>query len=176
MPPGPPIASIGRLIGFNPHIVVPGHGPISVEPLADLQLTRDDLVHLRQAMAMAKAADNLEPFDEAYARADWSRFTHLPLFRVANRMNACNTCLLLEQQGAAADKPSDAAIWFSPVQHKPLQISSPTTQAGCCRPSQGKCPTTMCSDWRAWPIGFLPGAQRRPLRGLHTMRSSRHDW
>ena len=44
MPPGPPIASIGRLIGFNPRIVVPGHGPISVEPLADLQLTRDDLV------------------------------------------------------------------------------------------------------------------------------------
>ena len=52
---------------------------------------------------MAEAAVNLEPFDEAYAKADWSRFEHLPLFRIANRMNAYNTYLLLEQQGAALD-------------------------------------------------------------------------
>lgn len=97
------IASLGRLIAFKPRIVVPGHGPISTEPLADLQLTRDYLVHLRKTMA--EAAANLEPFDEAYAKANWSRFEHLPLFRVANRMNAYNTYLLLEQQGSQADKP-----------------------------------------------------------------------
>jgi glyoxylase-like metal-dependent hydrolase (beta-lactamase superfamily II) len=97
------IASLGRLIAFKPRIVVPGHGPISTEPLADLQLTRDYLVHLRKTMA--EAATNLEPFDDAYAKADWSRFEHLPLFRVANRMNAYNTYLLLEQQGSQADKP-----------------------------------------------------------------------
>jgi glyoxylase-like metal-dependent hydrolase (beta-lactamase superfamily II) len=97
------IASLGRLIEFKPRIVVPGHGPISSEPLADLQLTRDYLVHLRKTMA--EAAANLEPFDEAYAKADWSRFEHLPLFRAANRMNAYNTYLLLEQQGTRADKP-----------------------------------------------------------------------
>jgi len=97
------IASLGRLIEFKPRIVVPGHGPISTEPLADLQLTRDYLVHLRKTMA--EAAANLEPFDEAYAKADWARFEHLPLFRVANRMNAYNTYLLLEQQGSQADKP-----------------------------------------------------------------------
>jgi glyoxylase-like metal-dependent hydrolase (beta-lactamase superfamily II) len=91
------IASLGRLIGLAPRIVVPGHGPISLDPLADLQLTRDYLVHLRKTMA--EAAANLEPFEEAYARADWSRFEHLPLFRAANRMNAYNTYLLLEQQG-----------------------------------------------------------------------------
>ena len=76
---------------------------LSTEPLADLRLTRDYLEHLRKTMA--EAATNLEPFDEAYARADWSRFAHLPLFKVANRMNAYNTYLLLEQQGASADKP-----------------------------------------------------------------------
>lgn len=97
------IASLGRLIAFKPRIVVPGHGPISAEPLVDLQLTRDYLLHLRKTMA--EAAANLEPFDEAYAKADWSRFEHLPLFRAANRMNAYNTYLLLEQQGSQADKP-----------------------------------------------------------------------
>jgi glyoxylase-like metal-dependent hydrolase (beta-lactamase superfamily II) len=91
------IASLGRLIDFKPHTIVPGHGPMSAQPQADLQLTRDYLVYLRQTMA--EAAANLEPFDEAYAKADWSRFDHLPLFRVANRMNAYNTYLLLEQQG-----------------------------------------------------------------------------
>jgi hypothetical protein len=40
----------------------------------------------------------MEPFDEAYARTDWSRFEALPLFRVANRMNAYNTYLLMEHQ------------------------------------------------------------------------------
>jgi glyoxylase-like metal-dependent hydrolase (beta-lactamase superfamily II) len=97
------IASLGRLIDLRPRTVVPGHGPISTQPLADLQLTRDYLLHLRRTMA--QAASNLEPFDEAYAKADWSRFEGLPLFRAANRMNAYNTYLLLEQQGTLPDKP-----------------------------------------------------------------------
>ncbi len=62
-----------------------------------LQLTRDYLLHLRTTMG--EAAAKLEPFDEAYDKADWSRFAHLPLFRAANRMNAYNTYLLMEQQG-----------------------------------------------------------------------------
>ncbi|NDB00620.1 MAG: MBL fold metallo-hydrolase, partial [Betaproteobacteria bacterium] len=49
---------------------------------------------------MGAAAKNLDPFDAAYEAADWSRFESLPLFRVANRMNAYNTYLLMEQ-----DKP-----------------------------------------------------------------------
>jgi hypothetical protein len=64
--------------------------------VADLTLTRDYLVHLRQTMG--SAARDLEPFDEAYARADWSRFERMPLFRAVNRMNAYNTYLLMEQQ------------------------------------------------------------------------------
>jgi len=49
-------------------------------------LTRDYLAYLRESMG--KAAQNLEPFEEAYKNTDWSQFEHLPLFRVANRMNA----------------------------------------------------------------------------------------
>jgi glyoxylase-like metal-dependent hydrolase (beta-lactamase superfamily II) len=92
------IESLGRLMEMQPRIVVPGHGPVSDAPIPDLQLTRDYLLHLRTTMG--EAARNLEPFDEAYARADWSRFERLPLFRAANRMNAYNTYLLLEQQGS----------------------------------------------------------------------------
>jgi glyoxylase-like metal-dependent hydrolase (beta-lactamase superfamily II) len=91
------IAALDDLVKREPRTVVPGHGPISREPAADLRLTRDYLVYLRKTMG--DAARNLEPFDEVYARTDWSRFEALPLFRVANRMNAFNTYLLMEQTG-----------------------------------------------------------------------------
>lgn len=91
------VQALGGLIALQPRIIVPGHGPLSFEPLPDLQLTRDYLLHLRQVMG--EAAANLEPFEEAYARADWRRFEALPLFRAANRINAYNTYLLMEQQG-----------------------------------------------------------------------------
>jgi glyoxylase-like metal-dependent hydrolase (beta-lactamase superfamily II) len=91
------ISSLDTLIALKPKIILPGHGPASAEDaLADLSLTRDYLVHLRRSMG--EAARNLEPFEEAYARADWSRFAHLPLFAAANRMNAYNTYLLMEHQ------------------------------------------------------------------------------
>ena len=90
------IASLGRLIDYKPRIVVPGHGPASTDPMADLLMTRDYLIYLRQTMG--EAAHNLEPFEDAYARADWTRFEAMPLFRAANRMNAYNTYLLMEQQ------------------------------------------------------------------------------
>ncbi len=92
------IKSLADLLTLQPRLVVPGHGPVSTTPMVDLELTRDYLIHLRKTMA--EAAENLEPFEDAYAKADWSRFEHLPLFRAANRMNAYNTYLLLEQQGS----------------------------------------------------------------------------
>ncbi len=48
---------------------------------------------------MGEAARNLEPFEDAYARTDWSRFESLPLFGAANRINAYNTYLLMEREG-----------------------------------------------------------------------------
>ncbi len=89
------VRSLDQLLGYDADVIVPGHGPVSTSARADLQLTRDYLVHLRKAMG--DAARDLEPFEEAYARTDWSRFEHLPLFKAANRINAYNTYLLMEQ-------------------------------------------------------------------------------
>lgn len=91
------IKSLASLIGFAPRIMVPGHGDLSTEPLDDLAFTRDYLLYLRKTMGAA--ARDLEPFDDAYAKVDWSRFEKMPLFRAANRMNAYNTYLLMEHQG-----------------------------------------------------------------------------
>ena len=90
------IKSLGTALNFKPRLIVPGHGPVSTEPMKDLELTRDYLEYLRTSLA--PAARNLEPFDEAYAKIDWSRYEKLPLFRAANRMNAYNTYLLLERE------------------------------------------------------------------------------
>ncbi|MEW6706401.1 MAG: MBL fold metallo-hydrolase [Pseudomonadota bacterium] len=90
------IAALEQLLQFDVAVVVPGHGPESRQPRQDITLTRDYLAYLRKTMGAA--AREMEPFDEAYKRTDWSRFKDLPLFDAANRMNAYNTYLLMEQQ------------------------------------------------------------------------------
>lgn len=89
------ITALDTLLKFDAEVIVPGHGPVSASARDDLQLTRDYLAYLRQTMG--EAARNMDPFEEAYARTDWSRFEKLPLFGVANRINAYNTYLLMEQ-------------------------------------------------------------------------------
>ena len=89
------IEALNRLLAYDSRIIVPGHGPASTSAEADLKLTRDYLQHLR--LTMGEAARNLEPFEEAYTKADWSAYEHLPLFKAANRINAYNTYLLMEQ-------------------------------------------------------------------------------
>lgn len=89
------IAALTRLIDSAPAAIVPGHGPLSTEALADLRLTRDYLQFLRDTMG--RAAADMQPFDEAYAGTDWRAYEHLPLFKAANRMNAYNTYLLMER-------------------------------------------------------------------------------
>ena len=91
------IGALGGLIALKPALVVPGHGPVSTDPLPDLEMTRNYLAFLRKSMGGAAA--NLEPFEEAYARTDWSAFEALPLFRAANRINAFNTYLQMEHAG-----------------------------------------------------------------------------
>lgn len=90
------ITSLETLLALPIEVVVPGHGPVSSQPREDMAMTRDYLLYLREAMR--KAATDLEPFDAAYAATDWSRFAHLPLFKEANRMNAYNTYLRMEQE------------------------------------------------------------------------------
>ncbi|WP_240467096.1 MBL fold metallo-hydrolase [Comamonas sp. lk] len=90
------IAALDSLLQLPVKVMVPGHGPASTHPKPDMQLTRDYLVYLRTSMG--KAAANLDPFEEAYRATDWSRFAGYPLFKEANRMNAYNTFLLMEQE------------------------------------------------------------------------------
>ena len=90
------IKALDALLSFDATVVVPGHGGLSLHPREDMELTRDYLVYLRQSMGTA--AKNMEPFEDAYQAADWMRFEHLPLFRIANRMNAYNTYLLMEKE------------------------------------------------------------------------------
>ena len=90
------IKSLNTILAFDARVVIPGHGPLSTQAREDMELTRDYLSYLRKTMG--RAAKEMEPFDEAYQRTDWSRYEGVPLFRAANRMNAYNTYLLMEHE------------------------------------------------------------------------------
>lgn len=91
------IGALDRLLSFNAQIVVPGHGAASSDPRKDIGVIRDYLSYLRKTMG--QATQDMLSFDEAYSRTDWSGFEHMPMFQFANRMNAYNTFLLMEQEG-----------------------------------------------------------------------------
>ena len=87
---------IDRLLALHPKIMITGHGEMSRDPAKDLALTRDYLTYLRAVMG--KAVGDFVPFDEAYAKTDWSRFAKMPAFEAANRVNAYGTYLLMEKE------------------------------------------------------------------------------
>lgn len=93
------LAAIDVLAGLKPQILVTGHGAHSTDAGADLTLTRDYLLYLREQMG--RAVDEMIPFDEAYARTDWHRFSKIPAFEAANRINAYGTYLTLERESLA---------------------------------------------------------------------------
>ncbi len=88
------ISAIDRIARYSPKVMVGGHGDMSRNAAADLRLTRDYLLYLREKMGAA--AEALDEFDEAYKRTDWSRFSHLPAFDEANRRNAYNTYIRIQ--------------------------------------------------------------------------------
>jgi glyoxylase-like metal-dependent hydrolase (beta-lactamase superfamily II) len=90
------VTALDELLTFGAKVVVPGHGPVSEEPVKDMKMTRDYLLYLRDAMG--RATELMDPFEMAYKNTDWTPFEHLPLFKAANRMNAYNTYLLLEHE------------------------------------------------------------------------------
>lgn len=96
------LKAMNKMIALSPAVVVPGHGGVSKEVARDLATTRDYLVYLRDAMG--RAVNELQPFDEAYAKTDWSRFRALPAFEPANRINAYGTYLTMERELLAATK------------------------------------------------------------------------
>ncbi len=93
------LETTSRLLALGPRTMVPGHGKVSTNPSADLALTRDYLIHLRAVMG--RAVEDFTPFEEAYRNADWSRFSELPAFEAANRINAYGTYLLMERETLA---------------------------------------------------------------------------
>ena len=90
------LVRIDELLALKPRLMVTGHGQVSRDPQGDLSLTRDYLRYLRDRMG--KAVEDLTPFDEAYAKTDWSRFAKVPAFDAANRINAYGTYLLMERE------------------------------------------------------------------------------
>ena len=90
------IKAIDRVLASKPRFVIGGHGPASSDAVADLSLTRDYLTYLREQMAAA--FDQGLDFEEAYSETDWSRFSRLPAFEVANRRNAYQTWLNVERE------------------------------------------------------------------------------
>jgi len=90
------IAALDKLIALEPKVLVPGHGPASRDARADLVFTRDYLVFLREQMG--RAVRDFVPFDEAYEKTDWSKYRAMPAFNEANRVNAYNQYLRLEQE------------------------------------------------------------------------------
>jgi glyoxylase-like metal-dependent hydrolase (beta-lactamase superfamily II) len=97
------LKAMDRMIAWSPAVVVPGPGPVARDVARDLSLTREYLAYLRETMG--QAVRELEPFEEAYARTDWSRFRALPAFEQANRINAYGTYLLMEQELLQGTKP-----------------------------------------------------------------------
>ena len=90
------LTALDRMITLAPTVAIPGHGPASHNVARDLSTTREYLAYLRKTMG--EAAGDLTPFDDAYARTDWSQFRGLPAFEQANRINAYGTYLLMEQE------------------------------------------------------------------------------
>lgn len=77
--------------------MVPGHGPMSKNPQDVIKTTATYIEFLRDKMG--KAVEDMTPFDEAYAATDWGDFIHLPAFEEANRKNAYQVYLSMEQEG-----------------------------------------------------------------------------
>ena len=90
------LTAIDHLLAIPARVMVPGHGPASMDMQRDARLTRDYLKFLRQQMG--QAAQNFETFDDAYGKVDWSRFSAEPTFDAANRRNAYNVFLQMEQE------------------------------------------------------------------------------
>ncbi|MEO7013193.1 MAG: MBL fold metallo-hydrolase [Dokdonella sp.] len=96
------LGAIDRLLAIPARVMVPGHGPASMDLKRDGRLTRDYLKFLRQQMG--QAAQNFETFDEAYDKVDWSEFSAEPTFDAANRRNAYNVFLQMEQEMLGTSK------------------------------------------------------------------------
>ena len=76
--------------------LIPGHGPAAKDPNKAISATRNYLAKVRSVMA--EAVQNLDDFAETYDKTDWSEFEKLPAFAEANRRNAYQVFLSMEEE------------------------------------------------------------------------------
>ncbi len=96
------IKAIDRVLTLKPRVVVGGHGPYSTNAIVDLTTTRDYLVFLTEKLSAA--FEEGMGFEEAYKSIDWSRFSKLPAFAVANGGNAYQTYLNVKRVALRREK------------------------------------------------------------------------
>jgi glyoxylase-like metal-dependent hydrolase (beta-lactamase superfamily II) len=94
------LAALDNMLATRPAVVIPGHGAASREPARDMVFTRDYLAYLRKTMGEAVAS--MTPFEDAYPAVDWGKFKDYPAFEQANRINAYDTYLRMEQESLSA--------------------------------------------------------------------------
>lgn len=80
--------------------LIPGHGPAAKKPTSAITQTRRYLAYIREVMG--SAVEELSDFSEAYKAADWGEFEKLPAFEAANRRNAYQVFLSMEQESLTA--------------------------------------------------------------------------
>ena len=78
------------------HALVPGHGAAAQDPMKAISLTRSYLAFIREKMGAG--VEEMLDFDEVYKSVDWSRYEQLPAFKEANRKNAYQVYLSMEQE------------------------------------------------------------------------------
>lgn len=90
------LKALDNMRSVNVAAVLPGHGPLAKDPNALINLTYNYLSLLKTTMQAA--TENWMPFTEAYANIDWGDYMFLPAFDAANRRNAYNVFLFMEQR------------------------------------------------------------------------------
>lgn len=90
------LETLNAIKSSQPAAIIPGHGGLSSDPAALIKLTHDYLVFVREKMKLA--VDDWVPFEDAYDEVDWGDYEYLPAFFEANRRNAYQVYLSLEQE------------------------------------------------------------------------------
>jgi len=90
------LKTLRSILASKPAAIIPGHGKQSSDPEALIRLTLNYLEFVRAKMQTA--VDNWVTFDDAYGEVDWGDYDLLPAFKEANRRNAYQVYLSLEQE------------------------------------------------------------------------------
>jgi len=89
------LKELDNMRNVNVSAVLPGHGPLAKDPNALVKSTYNYLSLLKDNMQ--KAVEDWVPFAKAYEKIDWGEYMFQPAFDEANRRNAYNVYLFMEQ-------------------------------------------------------------------------------